>query len=218
MTDKELAEGFIKINKAAMKAISEGSFEEAISIFREGMVLEERLGLTVQASESLANIGNVFLSAGEYDEALVYFQKAKESFTNTANTDGIVSMDLSIANILELEDDEADAERQLTAALRVSRTGEQRGKVYYRIACLQLRTGNHYSAQESFTRALAEMERLNRREDMLLCLLTRASLFHQMNNEVSASRDIARAKSIAYGSRRLMGIFEDAVSDLELDS
>lgn len=221
MTDKklaeELAEGFKRINKAAMRAVGEGNFPEAISMLREGLALEEKLGLTVQMSESYANIGNVYFSAGEYDEALSCLKKAKEMFAKAGHTEGVISTSLTISTILELNEDYPGAQKQLDAAFRSARTGEHRGMLYYRIACLQHKTGLTQRAQESFSRALIEMERLNRQEDILLCLLARASFFIDIDRQMLASRDIARAKSIARNNDKLMNLFINTAAEMGLD-
>jgi len=217
MNAKEMAAGFKKINEIAMKAVGTGDYQTAIAVFKEGLALEEKLGLTVQMSESHANIGNAYYSAGEYNEALSHLRKALELFQKTSKTESIIAASLTISTILEIMEDNAGAQKQLDSALRIARNGEQRGMIQYRIACLCVKEKNYYKAQETFGRALMEMERLNRREDMLLCLLTRASLFMQMDRQMLASRDIARAKSIAQGSDRLKNSFSSAAAELGLE-
>ena len=213
-----MAEGFKKINEAAMKAVATGNYGEAAAIFTEGLALEEKLGLTKQIAESHANIGNVHFSAGEYDEALSHLIKAFDLFRKASNTVGAVSVSLTIAAVMEIKGDDAGAQKQLETALRMSRTGEQRGMAFYRIGGFNMRNGNHYKAQEAFNRAIMELERLNRQDDLLLCLLTRASLFTQMDRHTLAARDVARANSIARSNDRLMKKFSAAVSELGLDN
>ena len=217
MDAKEIAAGFKRINEMAMKAMGAGEYQEAIAIFMEGLALEEKLGLVVPMAESHANIGNVYLSAGELEKALDHLTKAQHIFKKASKMENVISTSLSIAAIMEENGDNAGSQKQLDTALRMARTGEQRGSVLFRIACLHQKTNNNYKAQDAYSRALMEMERLNRREDILLCLLARASLFRQMERQVPASRDIARAKSIAQGNERLMEQYASAVAELRLE-
>lgn len=217
MDAKEIAAGFKKINEMAMKAMGAGEYQEAIAIFMEGLALEEKLGLVVPMAESHANIGNVYLYAGELDEAQDHLIKAQQIFQKASKIGNVISTALSIATIMEEKGDDVGAQKQLDTALRMARTGEQRGSVLFRIACLNQKTKNNYKAQDAYGRALMEMERLNRREDILLCLLARASLFTQMERQVPASRDIARAKSMAKGNERLMEQYESALAELGLE-
>lgn len=217
MNADEIAEGFKRINEIAMKAVSAGNYAEAAAVFLEGLALEEKLGLVTQMSESHANIGNVYFSAGEYDEALPHLAKAAELFQKASKSDEVIATMLTIATILEIKGDDAGAQKQLDAVMRKARNGEQRGMVFYRIACLHQKKGDPYKAQESFSRALMEMERLNRQEDILLCLLARAALFLRTGRRELASRDVARAKSLARGKDKLTGLFQNAASELGLD-
>ncbi|MCL1816571.1 MAG: tetratricopeptide repeat protein [Clostridiales bacterium] len=217
MNAKEMAEGFKRINELAMKALSAGEHQEAIAIFKEGLILEEKLGLQTQMAQSYANIGNAYLSVGELAEAQRHIEKAQKIFQKTANTEGVISALLTIATIRQANGDEADAQKQLDDALRMTRNGEQRGMVLYRIACHKQQTGSNYQAQEAYSRALLEMERLNRPSDILFCLLARASLFKQMDRQVLATRDIARAKSLALSHEKLMERFINAVAELGLE-
>ena len=218
MDAKEMAEGFKKINMLAMKAISEGDHAKAIGIFQEGLALEEKLGLTNQMAESHANIGNAHFLAGEFDEALSQLTKAQTIFQKAGKTVGVIAVSLNISSIMELQGDDAGAQKQLDSSLRVARTGEQRGTLLYRIACLQQKSGKHYQAQEFFGRALMEFERVNRQEDLLECLMARAALFLQLDRRLPAERDIARAKSIAQGHERLTERFLSVASELGIDS
>ena len=216
MDAKEMAAGFKRINEMAMKAMGAGEHQEAIAIFMEGLALEEKLGLVVPMAESHANIGNVYLVTEEFEKALDHLAKAQSIFQKASKTEQFISTSLAIAAIMEDKGDDAGAQKQLDTALRMARNGEQRGAVLFRIACLHQKTNNNYKAQDAYGRALMEMERLNRREDTLFCLLARASLFRQMQRPVPASRDIARAKSIAQGNERLMEQYENALTELGL--
>lgn len=217
MNASEIAEGFKKINEVAMKALEAGNYEEAIAVFLEGLELEKKLGLVAQIAESHANIGNTYFSAGELDEALDYLMKARDLFQKAAMIENVISVSLSISTILDLKGESDSARKQLDFALRIARTGKQRGMIFYRIAYFDQSKGYHFKAQESYGRALMEIERLNRKEDLILCLLARASLFTQMDRQTLASRDIARAKSIAQSGDSLMNIFLGAISELGFD-
>jgi len=217
MDAKEIAEGFKKINMMAVKAVGEGDYAKAIGIFREGLALEEKLGLTNQMAESYANIGNAHFFAEEFDEALSYLTKAQTLFQKAGKTEGVIASSLNISTIMELKGDDAGAQKQLDASLRIARTGEQRGTLLYRIACLQQKSERHFQAQEFFSRALMEFERINRPEDLIVCLLARAALFLQLNRQLPAERDIARAKSLAQGNEKLMDRFLSASSELGIN-
>ncbi|MCL1976169.1 MAG: tetratricopeptide repeat protein [Firmicutes bacterium] len=217
MDAKEIAAGFKKINEMAMKAMGAGEYKEAIAIFMEGLALEEKLGLDVPMAESYANIGNVYLSAGELEEAQNHLVKAQKIFQKASKTENFIATSLTIAAIMEEKGDDTGAQKQLDSALRLARNGEQRGSILFRVACLNQKIKNNYKAQEAYGRALMEMERLNRKSDVLLCLLARASLFLQMDRQMLASRDIARAKSLTLGNEILQEQYVNALAELGLE-
>ena len=217
MDAKGIAEGFKRINMMAVKAVGENKYEEAIAIFKEGLALEEKLGLVNQMAESYANIGNAYFSAGELDEALNYLTKAQEQFKKAGKTDGVVTVSINASTILELKEDGAGALKQLNDSLRIVRDGGKRGTLQFRIAYLHQRAGRQYQAQEAYGRALMEFERLNRSEDVLYCLMARASMFMQINQKIPAERDIARAKSMARADAKLAARLADAAAELGIN-
>ena len=214
MDNKELDERLTTINEAAMKAVAEGDFEEAISLFTQRLELEEKHGMTVPMAESHTNIANIWFSVEEHDQALLHLEKAVELFQKAGRIDGVISVHLTASVIFELTGDAVTAQKSLEAALRIADTDKQQGVVRCRLAALHQRAERYDQAQEAYNLAVMEIERSDSPEDLMLCLMARASLYSETDRLSFAERDIARAKQLSLGSNRLTSIYLNAAEEL----
>jgi len=97
--NKEIANTLKLMNIAAIANINTGEYNKAIEIFEQSKILEEKLGLTLQAAESLVNIGNTYYLLKDIDTAIKYIESALCIFQTHNNRRGMLNAYQIIGNI-----------------------------------------------------------------------------------------------------------------------
>jgi transcriptional regulator with GAF, ATPase, and Fis domain/Tfp pilus assembly protein PilF len=121
------------------------------------MELSQRLGNFAYLAVSNANLGNVHLKAGTWDEARDHYDRALTSYVQIGRDAGVARMRTGLATIATYRHDFAAADAHLAAALQItSRLGNSRESalVLFSQGELAHERGQHEAALQRYDEAL----------------------------------------------------------------
>lgn len=104
----------------AREAYRNNRFQEAHTLFRSSLELDDRLGRAAPAAEALEGLASIDAYAGRFDSALALYDAAAERHRAGADRDAVRLVTLQKAALLSLTGDERRAHGILTEALRLA--------------------------------------------------------------------------------------------------
>jgi tetratricopeptide (TPR) repeat protein len=193
MTENEkIAETLKTLNKAAILEVSQKNYRKAIEIFEQSKLVEETLGLRLQAAETLVNIANTYYLMQDYDSALENLDVAVNIFKKEKQNSRLFNVYQLMGTIHFQKQDYEQASRIYDQCIKMNAGRENHAKSYFQAALTCMKMDETFRAQEYFRRALAEFERLGHHEGIVDCLRYRASLFKSMGRDDLAAQDLRK--------------------------
>lgn len=98
--EKDLTAQTLKhLNQLAIQGIRQKNLKQAIDSFTQSLVIEEKLGMTVQMAESFYNLAATYFLMGNYQEALNKAQFALTLFRKESKGEDIAKTEDLIREI-----------------------------------------------------------------------------------------------------------------------
>ncbi len=175
-----------------------GDYERAFLYHSESL----RIGIKINDPEigsGYLNLGIIRYHQKQPDEAMRYFQTAKENFTKHDNWFGLIKAELDIGNILLEEKKYSEAEHAYTNALELStRQGfhAETVRLLHRLGDLALERKDPRSAMKYFERSLELSRRIKSPSDEAYALFRKAAAERKLRKITQAKRSIDEALNI----------------------
>jgi tetratricopeptide (TPR) repeat protein len=213
--NEKIAEALKLMNKAAMMEIAQGNYENALEIFKQNSILEEKLGLKVQIAESLINAANVYYLMKDYDTAHDKLTRALEIFKRERVASGSFRACQMMGEVCFSKKSFDNAAKYFEECIRMNLGGKETALSYFQAAVTYIKLNNYYKAQEYLNRSLMEFERQNDKTGIVDCLRQRSFLFKLMNRKDLAVRDLNRAMTFVDKNGELEAEIKKSLEDFK---
>lgn len=153
-----------------------GDRKNAEAMAREGVKIAEQLSAPVLLGDALNRLGNVLSSPAE---AIPLYERALELYQSAGNMRGQARSHINSGIAHDKSGNWAQAEKDLTTALTLSRTVGMRdpwGAAAINLGVMHMKRGNCEQAREMFGEALAIFSALGHRERQMYALYNLANL------------------------------------------
>ena len=190
--NERIAAGLQQLNRSAVAAVGSGALDEGLELFRKALAIEDHLGFTSHAAETLLNIATTCLMLEDLPEALAAVDGALELFQRQRRPDDQRRALSLRAEVLHRSGHNREAAQSLENALRLSPISGERANLYFQAAVVYRHQEQHFRAQEYLGRALAEFDQTGNKRGASSCLQERATLFEAIDRHDLAARDRQR--------------------------